>query len=140
MYKVKILTIGKIKDDWLEKAISEYVKRLKPILEIEFHLARNHSQLLQWIEKETHILCLDAQGKLMNSEKFSDFILAHLLEGGSRSTFVIGGAEGLPDSVKSKYPLISLSPMTFTHAMVRVILIEQIYRAFEIAKGSRYHK
>ena len=63
-----------------------------------------------------------------------------LEKGGARITFAIGGAEGFSEEVKKSYPLISLSPLTFTHQMTRLILIEQIYRATEILKGSKYHK
>lgn len=139
MHKIKILTVGKTKEDWLEDAMSEYLKRLKPVADIEFHMAKNDQQLQNWAEKENILVCLDAAGALMDSEGFSHFLLDHLQKGGSRLSFVIGGPEGLPECLK-KFPLISLSPMTFTHQMARLILIEQIYRAFEIAKGSQYHK
>jgi 23S rRNA (pseudouridine1915-N3)-methyltransferase len=140
MYKIKILTTGKVREDWLDIAISEYLKRLKPQAEINFQIARDDQQLAQWIQKEAHAICLDAQGELMSSDIFSKFLHTQLIQSGSRLCFVIGGAEGLPASIKASFPLISLSPMTFTHHMVRLILIEQLYRAFEIAKGSRYHK
>lgn len=140
MHKIKILTTGKIREAWLDTAISEYLKRLKPQAEIHFQIAKDDQQLIEWIQKEPHLICLDAEGELLSSETFSTFLHTQLIKGGSRLCFVIGGADGLPVNIKTSFPLISLSPMTFTHHMVRLILIEQLYRAFEIAKGSRYHK
>lgn len=80
----------------------------------------------------------------MDSPAFSDFLFTKLEAGGSRLTFVVGGAEGLPPGLKSKPPQggtkLSLSSMTFTHLWARVLLAEQIYRASEIRRGSKYHK
>src|SRR5262249_35550637 len=140
MFKIKILTIGKVREKWLEMAISEYLKRLKPIADVSVHLARDDQQLIQWVQKESQVICLDVEGQLMNSEAFSKFVHMHLQQGGSRLCFVIGGAEGLPAQIKGNYPSVSLSPLTFTHQMARLILMEQLYRAFEIGKGSQYHK
>jgi 23S rRNA (pseudouridine1915-N3)-methyltransferase len=140
MYKIKILTIGKTKEAWLDEAMSEYLKRLKPMAEIELLLAKNNDQLMAWVEKEPSVICLDSTGSLLESPGFSKFFLQEIAKGGSRLAFVIGGAEGLPEKMKSQYPLLSLSPLTFTHQMARLILVEQIYRALEIEKGSQYHK
>lgn len=140
MFKIKILTTGKIREPWLEMALAEYTKRLKPTAEIDMQLARDEAQLWQWIEKEPQLVGLDAQGKMMTSEQFSGFLHKQLQEAGSRLCFAIGGAEGFPEEVKAKIPMLSLSPLTFTHQMARLILLEQLYRAFEIAKGSPYHK
>lgn len=140
MYKIKILTVGKTKETWLDEAIQEYVKRLKPQADVEFLLAKNEEQLIDWADHEASAICLDEKGNSLSSEEFSQFLLRALENGGSRLTFIIGGAEGLPSHIKKRYPLISLSPMTFTHQIARLILLEQIYRALEIAKGSKYHK
>lgn len=139
MYRIRIYSIGKTKEDWLESAIAEYVKRLQHVTTIEFLWAKNEEQLVALVGKEETLICLDAGGQAMNSEKFSMFLMKQLEMSGSRLAFVIGGAEGLPLSLR-RYPLLSFSPMTFTHQIIRLILIEQIYRAIEIGKGSRYHK
>lgn len=91
------------------------------------------------------IILLDPLGTSKTSEKFSDDLYEWLDRGGSRLSFVIGGAEGLPSELKfpssGKKPfMISLSAMTFTHQFARLMLIEQIYRGTEIRKGSGYHK
>ncbi|QLH35600.1 MAG: 23S rRNA (pseudouridine(1915)-N(3))-methyltransferase RlmH [Parachlamydiaceae bacterium] len=140
MLKLKIISIGKTKEDWLNAAIEEYVKRLSPVLKFEFVWAKNNDQLRDLLNKETSVICLDAKGKLYNSEQFAEFIQTQFVENKSRLTLAIGGAEGLPDEIKGCYRLISLSPLTMTHQIVRLVLIEQIYRAFEIAKGTQYHK
>ena len=97
---------------------------------------------MQIIEKESKqsIICLDPNGKEFDSLQFSKFIQDRLIKADSRLAFVIGGAEGLPLSLKSGYELVSLSRLTMTHQLTRLFLIEQLYRAFEIAKGSPYHK
>lgn len=140
MYRIRILSIGKTKEAWLEAAINEYLKRLQSIALIEFVWAKTDEQLVSLAKKESHLICLDAGGKMMDSEQFSIYLLKQLEDSGSRLALVIGGADGLPSELKTCFPLISLSPMTFTHQAVRLILIEQIYRAFEISKGSKYHK
>lgn len=140
MYKLRIFSVGKTKEEWLEQAITEYLKRLQHTASIEFVWAKNNEQLVALVEKEEAVICLDALGRMMDSEKFSSFLVKQLEAGGSRLSFVIGGAEGLPASFKKKYPLISFSLMTFTHQIIRLILVEQIYRGFEICKGSKYHK
>ena len=140
MLKLKIFSIGKTKEDWLNEAIEEYVKRLSPILKLEFIWAKNNDQLCELLAKEPVVICLDAKGKMFDSEQFSDFLQAQFIESKSRLAMAIGGADGLPDELKKNYRCISLSPMTMTHQIVRLVLIEQIYRAFEIAKGTKYHK
>jgi len=134
MIRIKIISIGKTKEPWLEQALEEYVKRLQPYAEIQFILVKDDLQLEKKVLKEGFWIGLDSSGKQLSSEQFSTF----LQQQGARITFVIGGPDGLPTSLKQN--LISLSPLTFTHQMARLILLEQVYRAFEIAKGSKYHK
>lgn len=138
--KIKILSVGKTKESWLDSAFNEYTKRLKPTTDIECLWAKNDSQLLEWAQKEKGIINLDPKGSLLSSEDFSLFLTQHLEKHGARTTFIIGGPDGLPPHIKSLGPLISFSPLTFTHQIIRLILIEQIYRSFEIQRGSNYHK
>lgn len=142
MIKIKILSIGKTKETWLDQAINEYIKRLSPVAAFEFIWAKDDKQLLEFAGKESagSVVCLDAAGSVMTSEQFSSFLISKLEQAGSRLTLIIGGSDGLPLQLKRSAPLISLSPMTFTHQITRLVLMEQIYRAFEIAKGSPYHK
>lgn len=140
MIKVKVLAVGKTKELWLEHAIAEYLERLQNQVSFSFVWAKDDRQLLTLADKETLLLGLDPSGALMSSEKFAQFFAKQTIEGGARATFVIGGPLGLPETLKGKIPLVSLSPMTFTHQIARLILVEQIYRAVEILKGSPYHK
>lgn len=140
MFKIKIISVGKNKEKWLEEALNEYCKRLKPHLQIEFIWTKDDDQFLFFVLKETSYVALDPTGRMLNSEKFADYLIEHLQKEGSRLTFVIGGAEGLPEEIKKNGSLLSLSALTFTHQITRLVLIEQIYRAIEIQKGSQYHK
>ncbi len=140
MYKIKIIVVGKTDESWLETAIADYVKRLQALATLTFCFVKTESDLLRLVQKEKQLFCLDALGSQMSSEKFSTFLLTNLVKYGARLTFVIGGAEGLPDILKKSHPLISFSPMTFTHQIIRLILVEQIYRAIQISIGSPYHK
>lgn len=140
MIKIKLLSVGKTKEKWLSEALEEYSKRLSAVVQIESVWAKDDRQLLEWVYKEERFLCLDPGGQLYTSKEFSELLSQQWEKGGSRLTFVIGGAEGLPQELKERGTLISLSPLTFTHQITRLILVEQIYRAAEIQKGSHYHK
>jgi len=140
MLKLKIITIGKTKDEWLDMALDEYLKRLKPSLSVEFFLAKTDDQLISLSEKEPLFICLDPKGKKMTSEIFAEYLHQKFVEGGARLSIVIGGSDGLPPQLKNHQHLISFSDLTMTHQLIRLVLIEQIYRAFEIQKGSKYHK
>jgi len=134
MHHIKILTIGKTKEVWLADALAEYEKRLTPHAKLTLELVRSDDALVQKATQEPNLICLDPAGKTHTSESF-----ATLIANSSRHTFVIGGADGLPPPLKNR-PLLSLSPLTFTHQITRLILYEQIYRAFEINRGSGYHR
>jgi len=140
MIKLKILSVGKTKEKWLNDACNEYIKRLTGSIQIESAWAKDDSQLVEWAQKENGYLCLDPAGRLFSSEEFAHFLIQQWEKGGSRLTLIIGGAEGLPPSIKEKGTAISLSPLTFTHQITRLVLVEQVYRAIEIQKGSQYHK
>ncbi len=141
MYKIKIITIGKSKEKWLQDALEEYTERLKPSITIEWILAKDNEKLKQLLEKVESYICLDPRGKLLSSEQFSDFLIDEFQKKGSRLNFVIGEAEGLtPEIKKGASHQLSLSPLTFTHQLTRLIFLEQLYRAIEIDKGSAYHK
>lgn len=140
MLKIRIHSIGKIKEKWLENAIDVYLKRLSADLTIEWLWSKDDKQLIQMASKEKLLIGLDPSAWMPTSEEFSKFFFKKLEEGGSKIAFVIGGANGLPAEIRQKFPLISLSKLTFTHQMIQIILVEQIYRALEIYRGSNYHK
>lgn len=140
MYHIKILSVGKTKETWLQSAIDEYLKRLKSTVKFEFQWVKDDEQLIFQAMKDKQLIILDPKGKMHTSETFSQMLIEELEEGGSHVTFVIGGADGVPQSLKSQGRLVSFSPLTFTHQITRLILIEQIYRSLEIARGSSYHR
>jgi 23S rRNA (pseudouridine1915-N3)-methyltransferase len=138
MLKVKILSQGRCKEPWLIAALAEYEKRLQGRLQIEWVLT---DQLLDAALKESFFVALDPKGDLLTSEKWSIKLEKLFIQSASRLTFVIGGPEGLALEILTKANWKwSLSPLTFTHQMTRLLLLEQLYRALEIQKGSGYHK
>ena len=149
--EVKIRMVGRKNggEKWLESAYSTYDTRLRPTnLNVSTQYHKNDVELVRGIEsdeeKNHKVVLLDPLGKLCTSEAFSEDMYRWLEEGGSRLTFVIGGAEGLPHEVKqggrNRDDMLSMGMMTFTHQFARLLLMEQIYRAQEIKKGSGYHK
>jgi 23S rRNA (pseudouridine1915-N3)-methyltransferase len=138
MIKIKVLTIGKTKESWLLSALKTYEKRLTSTVFFSWDLVKDDQQLLSHCEEDSFLICLDPKGAFLTSEEFAK---KFFFSPQSKITFIIGGDKGLAQNILEKASFIlSLSPMTFTHQMTRIILIEQIYRALEIAKGSKYHK
>lgn len=140
--RVTIYSVGKTKESWLQSAIDLYTSRLRPVLEVEYIWVRDDDALAaQAAKAKGSRIILDERGPLCTSVEFSGRLFDALEAGGSRVAFFIGGAEGLPPALKSdRSRLLSLGKLTFTHQMARLLLVEQIYRATEIAKGSGYHK
>lgn len=129
--------MGRCKEEWLAEAIHEYEKRVQGKLHLDWLLAKDDLQLIEWASQEKSYIALDPEGELLTSEAWSE----KMVKLGLRLTFLIGGADGLPPQIlKGALFKWSLSPLTFTHQITRLILIEQLYRAMEIERGSRYHK
>lgn len=136
MFKVKIYTIGKCKEAWLQGALAEYEKRVSRKMEIEWILAKNDAELGEKIPRDVPWISLDVKGELVDSPALSKKLLRS-----SRLHFLIGGPEGIAQELLEKSAWRwSLSPLTFTHQMVRLLLVEQLYRALEIDAGTSYHK
>lgn len=140
MIRIKLLSVGKTHEPWLQEGMQMYVERLTPFAHFEFVWLKDLAQLEKEVEKEKHVIILDAVGFMGDSVAFSEWVFKEIEKGGSRLTFVIGPAEGLPDWMKKRYSAVSLSRLTFTHQLARLLLMEQLFRAFEIKKGSAYHK
>jgi 23S rRNA (pseudouridine1915-N3)-methyltransferase len=157
--QIKIVAVGKIKEKYLTMGIAEFVKRLTPfcslsIIEVDEErmpekpsdvekvkvLTREGERMMKHIKEGTHLIVLDVIGKQASSEQLAENISALGLCGKSNITFAIGGAFGLsPDLVKAADERLSFSKMTFTHQMIRLLLVEQVYRAFKINRGEKYH-
>lgn len=143
-YTTNIFVVGKKlqREDWTSIACEDYEKRLTPIMDLKTHFCKSDEELLKRIDNlsKGKIFALDEHGTMYDSPTFTQILYKGYEEGGSTVHFIIGGFAGLPADIKKRYPLISLSRMTWPHQLARLLLIEQIYRATEIRKGSAYHK
>lgn len=140
---VNILVVGKKNsvEDFIRDGCDEYEKRLKPIMRVQTQFLKDDDALVKAVSQARgSVLAMDENGKQYSSRHFSDVMYKSLEDGGATLNFVIGGFAGLPPEIKQTKSLISLSSMTWTHQMARMLLLEQIYRASEIKKGSGYHK
>jgi 23S rRNA (pseudouridine1915-N3)-methyltransferase len=128
-------------EKWIQLGIDDYERRLKPVMNVKTEFLKSDADLIVKSENARGmVIAMSEEGKEYTSREFSKKVYDSLMEGGSQLSFLIGGAEGLPKEIRSKFPLISLSRMTLTHQQARLFLMEQLYRASEINKGSRYHK
>lgn len=158
--KITILTVGKIKEKYLRDAIGEYSKRLSRYCKLEIievadektpdnaSMAVEESirdkegeRLMKYIRDDAYVITLEIGGEQISSEKFAEKIEGLGVQGTSHIQFVIGGSIGLGREIlkRSDYGL-SFSKMTFPHQLMRVILLEQIYRGYRIISGEPYHK
>ncbi len=159
MLTINILCIGKIKEDFFKSAINEYSKRLSKycklnIVELpdekipdklninmtEQIKEKESNNIINHLPKDTYIICLDLTGKEYSSENFSSK-LENLSQITSNITFVIGGSLGIHKNLLNKAnEKICFSKMTFPHQLIRIFLLEQIFRAFKISNGETYHR
>ena len=145
--KINLITIGKLKEKFLVDGVNEYLKRIKIFSKIEVKeipecrtIDEEGKKLLAKVPQNSFLIVLDIAGVELTSEKFAEKISDLNLRGISEITFIIGGAFGLSEEVKNFADFrLSLSKMTFTHQMARLIIVEQIYRAFKINRGENYH-
>ncbi|HEU63817.1 MAG: Ribosomal RNA large subunit methyltransferase H [Candidatus Anoxychlamydiales bacterium] len=138
---IKIFTIHKTKEKWLKMALAEYEKRLTKDIKFDWHISKDEKDLEKKVLKENFYICLDEKAKILTSIDFSKKIFNFFENHKSKISFVIGSDIGLSKKIKTKANYaISLSKLTFTHQMVRLILLEQLYRAFQISKNTKYHK
>lgn len=129
-------------EQFISDGIFEYEKRLSVTMTVNTYFYKSDEELIKGVSEQKYkLFCLDENGMEYTSREFSKLMYRALENGGAHVGFVIGGFAGLPPELRSSaYSLISLSRMTWTHQMARLLLVEQIYRATEIAKGSKYHK
>jgi 23S rRNA (pseudouridine1915-N3)-methyltransferase len=157
---IKIITVGKLKERYWQDAVKEYLKRLEPYARIEIvEIAEeriqdnpSNSEIQQVLNKEGeriakqlnpdfYVVPLAIEGRMLSSQEMSSFMGKLALEGKSDMVFIIGGSHGISQEILDKGDfLLSFSPMTFPHQMMRVILLEQVYRGFKILRGEPYHK
>lgn len=148
---VKILAVGKKHESWVAEGIERYQKRLRPPFSIEWVLLPHSSlegdrarqeeseRILARLASDDYVVLLDERGKQLNSPHLSEHISAPL-DTSRTVVFVIGGAYGVDESVHQRAHFIwSLSPLVFPHQLVRLLLVEQVYRAQQIRLGGSYH-
>ncbi len=141
---LKLVCIGKIKEQWIKEGISEFQKRLNPFIRFEIIELKDSDKKKEADEiiskiKSEKVFLLDETGKEHSSVEFAEFLKKEMMDS-KDILFVIGGPEGLDDELKRKYPRIALSKMTFTHEMARLFFIEQLYRSFMINNNRSYHR
>ncbi len=158
--KITVITVGKIKEKYLRDAIAEYAKRLSRYCKLEIVEVADEKtpdqasetveeqirdkegeRILKYIRDDMYVITLEIGGKMLSSEELADKINMLGIRGQSSVAFVIGGSIGLGREVlkRSDYAL-SFSKMTFPHQLMRVILLEQVYRSYRIINGEPYHK
>ena len=145
MIKIDVVCVGKIKEDFYRAAVDEYLKRLSRFAKVEVkeiaegrNLEEEGANILRAAKGKIIALCIE--GKKLSSTALADYIKT-LCDNGDRFTFIIGSSCGLSDTVKQAANLkLSFSDMTFPHQLMRVVLLEQLYRSFMINGGGEYHK
>ena len=158
--KIKIYAIGHLKEAYLKQGIQEYLERLKPYAQVEIVEVNDESivnnpspkeiemakdkecqRVIKLLRSDEYLIGLDLVNKQPSSVEFAKYLEDKFVLGGSSISFVIGGSYGLSDELKKRCnDRIGLSNMTFLHQMTRLILLEQIYRAFKINRNEVYHK
>ena len=158
--KITLVTVGKIKEKYLEQAIAEYSKRLARYCKLEILQVADEKtpegasaaveeqikekegeRILSQVRDGSFVIALAIEGKMMSSEELAQKMDRLAVEGTSQITFIIGGSLGLSRKVLERAAfLLSFSKMTFPHQLMRVILLEQIYRSYRIITGQPYHK
>ncbi len=158
--KIKLICVGKLKEKYLVDGVKEYVKRISAYSDVEiievaderipvhpsladetFVKVKEGRRILDKIKQDDYMILLDVSGQEMDSVAFSKHLEKCMINGKSSIVFVIGGSLGHGDEVLSRANLrLSFSPMTFPHQLMRLILVEQIYRAFKIMRHETYHK
>jgi 23S rRNA (pseudouridine1915-N3)-methyltransferase len=158
--KIKVITVGKIKEKYLLMGINEFLKRLNAYAKIEIievndekapeNLSESQvnqikqiegQKIISKLEKDDYVIALAIEGKQKSSEELAKNIENLMTYGTSKISFVIGGSNGLSEEVLSlSNEWLSFSKMTFPHQLMRLILLEQVYRSFRIMKNEPYHK
>ncbi|SHE99362.1 23S rRNA (pseudouridine(1915)-N(3))-methyltransferase RlmH [Desulforamulus putei] len=158
--RISILAVGKLKEKYLSEGIKEYLKRMTPYARVDITEVpdepcpenaspaiadqvrqREADRLLKKLRPGTFLIVLDPRGKMYSSEEMADKLQALALNGRSDVTFIIGGSVGLASMIIERADLLlSFSKLIFPHQLIRLMLMEQIYRWFKIMKNEPYHK
>ncbi|RKQ32935.1 23S rRNA (pseudouridine(1915)-N(3))-methyltransferase RlmH [Oceanobacillus halophilus] len=157
---ISIVSVGKLKEKYLKQGIQEYLKRLSAYAKVEIKEVADEKapenmseaemqevkrkegvRILSHISQDTYVITLEINGKMLSSEQLAAKLDELATYGKSKIAFVIGGSLGISDEVQKRSDMaISFSKMTFPHQLMRLILLEQVYRGFKINRGEPYHK
>jgi 23S rRNA (pseudouridine1915-N3)-methyltransferase len=141
--KVIVAVVGRLKESYLTEAEAEYKKRLRPYGTLVVHEAKDEAGLLAAVPAGAHLYVFDERGEALTSAAFAHDVLGHEQQhgGGAPVVFAIGGADGHSDAVRGRArKLIAFGRLTIAHRLVRVLVLEQLYRGFKILRGEPYHR
>ena len=140
--KIHVATIGRLKESYFVAADEEYRKRLRPYCTLTIFEAKDESALLRALPAGAQVYAFDERGELLSSAQFADVLAGEASHGaGAPVAFLIGGPDGHSDAVRARAKkLIAFGRLTIAHRLVRILVLEQLYRAFKIVRGEPYHR
>ncbi|MBA2538308.1 MAG: 23S rRNA (pseudouridine(1915)-N(3))-methyltransferase RlmH [Deltaproteobacteria bacterium] len=141
--KITLAVVGRLKESYFAEAEAEYTKRLRPYCTLSIVEHKDDAAMLAAIPATAHLYVFDERGATMSSKDFAEKLLGTEAQhgGGAPIVFAIGGADGHTDAIRSRAKkLISYGQMTIAHRLVRLLTLEQLYRAFRILRGEPYHR
>ncbi|HEY1547449.1 MAG TPA: 23S rRNA (pseudouridine(1915)-N(3))-methyltransferase RlmH [Kofleriaceae bacterium] len=140
--KITIAAVGRLKEPYLVAACAEYEKRLRPFCTLAVTEAKDEAGVLAALPANAHVFAFDERGEMITSAQLAELIAAEQSHGGGAPVvFAIGGADGHGDALRKRASkLLAFGRMTIAHRLVRVLVLEQLYRAFKIVRGEPYHR
>jgi len=140
--KIILAAVGRLKEPYLVAAAEEYIKRLRPMCTLVVQEVKDDAALLAAIPTNAHLYAFDERGEMITSAQLAELIAAEQSHGGGAPVaFAIGGADGHSDAVRKRAKkLLAFGRMTIAHRLVRILVLEQIYRSFKILRGEPYHR
>ena len=140
--KIHLGVVGRLKESYFVAAEDEYRKRLRPYCTLTVHEAKDEAGMLAALPTNTHLYAFDERGEALTSTQFAELLAAEAQHGGGAPVaFVIGGADGHSDAVRKRArKLIAFGKLTIAHRLVRILVLEQLYRGFKIVRGEPYHR
>jgi 23S rRNA (pseudouridine1915-N3)-methyltransferase len=140
--KITIAAVGRLKEPYLVAACAEYEKRLRPYCTLAVTEAKDEAALLAALPANAHVYAFDERGESITSAQLAELVATEQSHGGGAPiVFAIGGADGHGDALRARATkLLAFGRMTIAHRLVRVLVLEQLYRAFKIVRGEPYHR
>ena len=140
--KISLLAVGRLKEDYFKQAQAEYLKRLRPYCDLQVAEQKTDKAMLAAIPERALVYALDERGKQLSSQEFSSIFNEHeQFGGGAPLVFAIGGPDGHDDRLRKRANhLLAFGRATIAHRLVRLVLLEQIYRGYRILRGEPYHR